>query len=185
MRYQFLTQRLAQLLLLLLSVGSIVPRSLDHLREQRTYYWWKKFDYINYQLNRLETRIDRARDFVRRRQLFRDELAEYLQEQRANRNPVQAALAQYRLEEWCALSRCEICQLLRKVQTVQRQLCYEWRELALDDKLAWIEVAQQQCRDDVALGNLHKLAHKLQHKYERLEQAYQELQHYAKRACRA
>ncbi|HLB40983.1 MAG TPA: hypothetical protein VJJ83_04285 [Candidatus Babeliales bacterium] len=183
MRYQSFVQNLIQLLLLL-SFIPVSPHALAHLREQRTYYWWKKFDYINYQLNRLETRLDRARDFVRRRQLFRNELAEYLQEQQTRRNPVQAALAQYRLEEWCILSHCEICKLLRKVDTVQRQLCYEWRELDLGAKLAWIETAQQQCADDLELQSLHRLAHKIQHKYERLERGHRELHRYAKRACR-
>lgn len=159
------------------------PRALSELREQRVYYWWKKFDYINYQLNRFETRIDRARDYVRRRQLFSDELADYLAQQRAQRNSVQAALAQYRLEEWCALSRCEICKLLRKVDTVQRQLCYEWQELDLADKQAWIETAIQQCEDG-AIRSLQKLARKIQRKYARLEQQHWELHRYAKSACR-
>ncbi len=148
-------------------------------RDNKIYYYFKQFDYFNYQLNRLETRLDRTLAYLKKQEKFKKDLLAYMQEQLTNKNCVQFDLAQYRLKIWREECCCEVGKLMRKVRRVQDQVGYEWvKRLQLDQKLAWIDhvLAHDSCPDAV---QLREFADHLKIKFDQLEIVYVELKDFA------
>lgn len=154
-------------------------------RDNKIYYYFKQFDYFNYQLNRLETRLDRTLAYLKKQEKFKLDLITYMQEQLANKNCVQFDLAQYRLKIWREECCCEVGKLMRKVRRVQDQMCYEWHQrLQLDQKLAWIDrvLAHDNCPDAV---QLREFADNLKAKFDKLELTYVQLIEFVPNAYQA
>src|SRR3990167_1035194 len=152
-------------------------------RDTRIYYYFKQFDYFNYQLNRLETRLDRTWAYLKKQVKFKTDLQDYKQAQLDQGNSVQADLAQYRLRVWCEECHCEVHKLMRKVRRVQDQISYEWdQRLQLDQKLAWIDhvLVPDPCPDAVPL---REFADRLKLKFDQLEVMYQDIKVYSKNSC--
>ncbi len=177
--------RILFLILILLSISKSFGRCNFCVspRDTRIYYYFKQFDYFNYQLNRLETRLDRTRAYLAKQLKFKTDLLDYKQVQLEQGNYVQADLAQYRLRVWCEECHCEVHKLMRKVRRVQDQISYEWdKRLQLDQKLAWIDhvLIHDSCPDAV---QLREFADRLKLKFDQLEVVYQDLKVYSQNSC--